>query len=95
MLAIVVHYIIWAKLQETGHAGHIAQFAYALSCLFCTCMIFYSRQMHGQWVTLTGNETTLCTNALSLKCISTIRPKFDRMPDDLFIFYSITTLKLE
>ena len=42
-----------------------------------------------------GNETTLRTNALSLKCISTIRPKFDRMPDDVCIFYSITTLKLE
>ena len=34
-------------------------------------------------------------NALSLKCISTTRAKFDRMPDDLFIFYSIKSLKLE
>ena len=42
-----------------------------------------------------GNETTLRTNALSLKCISTTRAKFDRMPDDLFIFYTINTLKLE
>lgn len=72
-------------LNYKKHAGLIAQFAYALSCLFCTCMRFYSRQMHGQWV----------IDASSLKCISTIRPKFDRMPDDLLIFYSITTLKLE
>ena len=36
-------------LNYKQHAGLIAQFAYALSCLFCTCMRFYSRQMHGQW----------------------------------------------
>ena len=42
-----------------------------------------------------GNETTLRTNELSLKRISTIRLKLDRIPDDLFIIYSKTTLKLE
>ena len=37
-------------LNYKKHAGLIAQFTYALSCLSCTCMRFYSRQMHGQWV---------------------------------------------
>ena len=31
-----------------------------------------------------GDEMTLRTNTLSLKCISTTRAKFDRMPDDLY-----------
>ena len=31
-------------LNYKKHAGLNAQFAYALSCLFCTCMRFYSRQ---------------------------------------------------
>ena len=89
MLAIVVHCIIWAKLQETGGAH----------CAVCVRFIMFILYLHeillapNAWSM--GNETTLRTNALSLKCISTIRPKFDRMPYDLFIFYSITTLKLE
>ena len=89
MLAIVVHYIIWAKLQETCGAH----------CAVCVRFIMFILYLHeillvpNAWSM--GNETTLRTNALSLKCISTIRAKFDRMPDDLFIFYSVTTLKLE
>ena len=79
------HSFSLSGLNYKKHAGLIAQFGCALSCSFCTCMRFYSRQMHCQWV----------IDASSLKCISTIRPKFDRMPDDLLIFYSITTLKLE
>ena len=75
-------------LNNKKHAGLIAHFAYALSCLFCSYLheiLLAPRQMHSQWV----------IDASFLKCISTIRPKFDRMPDDLLIFYSITTLKLE
>ena len=89
MLAIVDNYIIWAKLQETGGAH----------CAVCIRSIMFILYLYkillapNAWST--DNETTLRTNALSLKCISTIRPKFDRMPDDLFIFYSITTLELE
>ena len=89
MLAIVVPYIIWAKLQETCGAH----------CAVCVRFIMFILYLHeillaaNAWSM--GNETTLRTNALSLKRISTIRLKFDRIPDDLFIFYSKTTLKLE
>ena len=89
MLAIVVHYIIWAKLQETCGAH----------CTVCARFIMFILYLHeillapNAWSM--GNETTLRTNALSLKRISTIRLKLDGIPDDLFIFYSKTTLKLE
>ena len=81
MLAIVVHCISWAELQETGGAH----------CAGCVRFIMFILYLHeillapNTWSM--GNETTLRTNALSLKCISTIRPKFDRMPDDLYVYF--------
>ena len=78
MLPIVVHCIIWAKLQETGGAH----------CAVCVRFIMFISYLHeillapNAWSM--GNETTLRTNALSPKW-----PKFDRMPYDVRLIYIV------